>query len=257
MWRSPYGSNGTLRDPTALRRATEPGAVPAAWSGKDGLVVTGSDVFAPGWFAGALAARALGDGSHPRSRLDPLCLPARGGVRPFELLRGDAASGARDQVQGSRTSVLYSQGIHTHGCGSSVTPGTASSRRGGGMGGGSCARLGRPCSPSSPDTTGIDVCMYDLPYWQGEAALSCLEGAQPAAHHRGSPRTRGHQGGRRRGARGPGSAGSAGPCSWNRRRGGPQRGGEAFAVAFVELADGDAFPVHTRRGHISDTRVQR
>jgi hypothetical protein len=38
---------------------------------------------------------------------------------------------------------------------------------------------------------------------------------------------------------------------------GRNRGGEAFAVAFVELADGDAFPVHARRGHISDTRVQR
>ena len=35
------------------------------------------------------------------------------------------------------------------------------------------------------------------------------------------------------------------------------REGEAFVVAFVELADGDAFPVHARRGHISDTRVQR
>lgn len=33
--------------------------------------------------------------------------------------------------------------------------------------------------------------------------------------------------------------------------------GEAFVVAFVELADGDAFPVHARRGHVSDTRVQR
>ena len=38
---------------------------------------------------------------------------------------------------------------------------------------------------------------------------------------------------------------------------GHNRGGEAFVVAFVELADGDAFPVHARRGHISDTRVQR
>jgi hypothetical protein len=28
-------------------------------------------------------------------------------------------------------------------------------------------------------------------------------------------------------------------------------------VAFVELAHGDAFPVHARRGHIGDTRVQR
>lgn len=38
---------------------------------------------------------------------------------------------------------------------------------------------------------------------------------------------------------------------------GRNRGGEAFVVAFVELANGDAFPVHARRGHISDTRVQR
>ena len=38
---------------------------------------------------------------------------------------------------------------------------------------------------------------------------------------------------------------------------GRNRGGEAFVVAFVELPDGDAFPVHVRRGYISDRRVQR
>ena len=38
---------------------------------------------------------------------------------------------------------------------------------------------------------------------------------------------------------------------------GRNRGGEAFVVAFVELAGGDAFPVHARRGDVSDTRVQR
>ena len=38
---------------------------------------------------------------------------------------------------------------------------------------------------------------------------------------------------------------------------GRNRGGEAFVVGFVELADGDAFPVHARRGHVSDTRAQR
>ena len=38
---------------------------------------------------------------------------------------------------------------------------------------------------------------------------------------------------------------------------GRNRGGEAPVVAFVELADGDAFRVHARRGHISDSGVQR
>jgi hypothetical protein len=38
---------------------------------------------------------------------------------------------------------------------------------------------------------------------------------------------------------------------------GRNSGGEAFVVAFVELADGDAFPVHARRGRVGDTRVRR
>jgi hypothetical protein len=68
---------------------TEPfGARDARELAKEALKDLGAaEMFIPdaGGFAGALAARALGDGSHPRSRLDPLCLPARDGDDPHRV----------------------------------------------------------------------------------------------------------------------------------------------------------------------------
>lgn len=38
---------------------------------------------------------------------------------------------------------------------------------------------------------------------------------------------------------------------------GRNHGGVTLVVACLELADGDAVPIHARRGHLGDTRVQR